>query len=116
MKSILASRNFVILVIALLSSLWMSCVSAQKNNKMESGEIKVNVVSRGSYQFLITLSGKTYLIMNLPDEFKEEGMKVVVSYKLLPEKGIVYKPSPTDQPLADYKLEVIELKSIRKQN
>ncbi|UKJ08852.1 hypothetical protein [Solitalea lacus] len=103
--------KFILIVVAFLS---LSCASAQISPKMESAEIKMNVISRGSYQYLIKIGEHLYLPKSLSDEYKEEGLKIEISYVVLSKKGIVYKTSPTDAPLPDFKVNYIDIKSIKK--
>ncbi|AFD05678.1 hypothetical protein [Solitalea canadensis] len=89
------------------------CATAQKNYKMSDAEIKMIVISRGSYQYLVRIGETTYFPKNLSEEFKQDGLKVHLTYKVLELKEKVYKPSPTDVPEVDYEVNVIEIKEMK---
>lgn len=91
------------------------CASAQKKYQMANAEIKMNVISRGAYQYLVKIGDTVYFPKNLKEEFKQDGLKVQLTYKVLSQKEKVYKPSPTDVPEVDYEVDVIEIKEMKQQ-
>lgn len=84
----------------------------------EEAVVEMQVISRGKYQYLLSIeSGEhqgKYLPEELDETFCEDALKVKFRAKLLQNKGIVYKPGATDIPEADYELPMIKLLFIEK--
>lgn len=80
--------------------------------------VEIQVVSRGKYQYLLSIeSGEhkgKYLPEQLGETFCEDALKVKFRAKLLQKTGTVYKPGATDIPEADYRLPIIKILSIEK--
>lgn len=107
---------FQLLLIPIFAFTLLSA-NCQKTTTATSADatIETNVMSRGAYQYLIKIGDKTYLSENLPSEFQKDKMKVTLEYKVLNEKGAVYKPGPTDIPQEDYQVDMIDIVKIRQQ-
>lgn len=92
-----------------------NCQKTTTSTTSADATIEINVMSRGAYQYLIKIEDKAYLSENLPSEFQKDKMKVTLEYKILNEKGAVYKPGPTDIPQEDYQVDMIDIVKIRQQ-
>ncbi len=78
----------------------------------EDGEIKVFVCSRGCYQYLLAYNGEYYHPISLPENLKEDGIKVVFSGTLQDTETAIKKPAPNDVPIFDFNAQDIKLTSI----
>ena len=75
----------------------------------EEGAIKVFVCTRGCYQYLLAYNGEYYFPDTLPEDLKEDGLKVVFSGELKDTETAINKPSPNDIPVFDFNAQDIEL-------
>lgn len=103
-----------ILAFTLLSSNCKEEVSDTNMNVNVNASIKLKVATRGSYQYLIKTDTETYMSENLPKEFQEDKLEIILDYRVLDKKVVVYKPGPTDIPQEDYRVNLIDIIKIRK--
>jgi hypothetical protein len=111
MKNTIIKLLFIpIVVLTLLST------NCKKANHVEdtNATIELSVMSRGAYQYLIKINTDTYLSENLPQEFQKDKLEVLIDYKVLDKKAIVYKPGATDIPKEDYQVNLIDIIKIEK--
>lgn len=104
-------KNILLIFSILLLS---SCGATDKINAFtgEEGTIKVFVCSRGCYQYLLEYNGQYYYPGELPEKFKEDGLKVVFSGIFKDTETAINKPAPNDVPVFDFNAQDIELSSI----
>lgn len=101
-------------LIPLLLTMLLFCCTPVEKEKENYGIILMEVVTRGSYQFLIKIGEEPFYPENLPEEFKEEGLRVKIKYR---EKGYhqdIFMPAPNDVPVKKYSAPVIYLTDITK--
>ncbi len=113
LRTVIMRKKVNIIIVLILSQFLYTCTHLEKP-KEKSGEIIMEVATRGSYQFLISIDGKPFWPENLPVEFLHPGLKVKVKYT---EKGYlknIYKPAPNDVPVKDYLAPAIYLLEIEK--
>lgn len=108
-----------LLVIPILAVVLMSsnCKEETQNTSVKVGQaanIEVKVITRGSYQYLINIGSEKYLSENLPKEFQQDKLEVILDYKILNKKVSVYKPGATDIPKEDYQVNLIDIINIKK--
>ena len=108
-KSFIILLILEILVILLLSAFLMGC-NSQKTSEKEiisgNGTIKY-IPLEGGFYGIETEKGEKYLPLNLPEEFKEDGLKVWFKAKPKKDKTIQMWGTP---------VEILEIKLIEVQN
>ena len=86
----------------------------------QEATVEAHVISRGKFQYIIAVSSGEHAGQYLPEKelaeiYCHDGMPVKINAKVLTEKGMVYKPGPTDIPEKDFEVPVIRITAITKQ-
>ncbi|PHN07508.1 hypothetical protein CRP01_05245 [Flavilitoribacter nigricans DSM 23189 = NBRC 102662] len=86
--------------------------------KAQAATVETHVISRGRFQYLLVVpdgphAGKYLPETTLPDQYCRDKLQVVIDATVLDEKGMVYKPGPTDIPEEDFEVPKIRVEEIR---
>ncbi len=79
-----------------------------------NAEIKIQVCTRGCYQYLLNVDGTLYAINSLHQEFKVDGLPVKFTGRLTSKIIAINKPTPTDGQTFDFNANEIEIEKIVK--
>jgi len=111
-------KKAIVLLVLMASSLLIYCQDKAVEFKDQEAVVKMVIKSRGVYQFLIQVEneGGSLLLMpgELEEEFKKDGLKIIISGKLQEKWTQIYKAGPTDKPEPDYKVQNLKIESIKR--
>lgn len=112
-------KSISIVTLLLFFTLLGSCVQDNNLLKKGNGEVVINTMTRGGYQFLIRFEDKLYYPINLPESYKtiqQEPILIFVIFSLTGEKADIFGPAPNDVPVYIKSIPEINITNINRRN
>jgi hypothetical protein len=88
-------------------------VSIMTNYADKSGKIRVNVATRGSYQYILSVDDKEFMPIGLTDEYKKDGIEVIFSGEIQKDSSDVMMPAANDIPTFAKKIPNINISKMK---
>ncbi len=104
------------LLIPFMLGAMISCqndISTMSNYSDKPGKIRVNVATRGSYQYILSVDDKEFMPVGLTDEYKKDGIEVIFSGEIQKDSSDVMMPAANDIPTFAKKIPNISISKMK---